>query len=156
FAQPACAQSRAKKEPPLRPPLDIRPALKDTKSKLARRKAPAKPAEPKPTETAKSADAPAGPTLASASSTPVTLPPLPGQAATPMPDLRPSIATAPQLTPEQKEHRAVARETLPAYMRVRLTPGEIASRAELNPMILKHAEANGIPEALIHRVIMRE
>lgn len=148
FAQPACAQSSRAKEPKPVPPLDIRPNLKEA-AKVAR----ARKAAPKPAETAKSTDTPAGPTLASASSTAVVLPPTPGPgAAKMMPDLRPSLGSP----AETLEEKAVARETLPAYMRVRLTPAEIASRTQLSPSIAKHAAANGIPEALVHRVIMRE
>jgi soluble lytic murein transglycosylase-like protein len=150
LVQPACAQAPRKHHAARHPaPLDIRPVLTDAKSKVVR----ARKAAPKPAETAKSADAPAGPTLASASSTPVILPAAPSNpgAAPMMPDLRPSLTVAQTL-----EQKAIARETLPAYMRVKLTAAEIASRAQLNASIAKHAEANGIPEALVHRVIMRE
>ena len=45
---------------------------------------------------------------------------------------------------------------IPAYMRVRLTTIEQQWRAQLNASIAKHADANGIPAPLVHRVIMRE
>ena len=123
FAGPACAQTSRAKEPPPRPPLDIKPALKNAKPAKAAR---AKAKTPKPT------DAPAGPTLASASSTAVTLPAVANPAAAPMmPDLRPA------LTPEGAPRRSV-------------------TRAELDIMIAKHAEANGVPEALVHRIVVRE
>jgi soluble lytic murein transglycosylase-like protein len=123
FAGPAFAQASRVKEPPPRPPLDIKPALKNAKPAKAAR---AKAKTPKPT------DAPTGPTLASASSTAVTLPAVANPAAAPMmPDLKPS------LTPEATPRRSV-------------------TRAELDTMIAKHAEANGVPEALVHRVVIRE
>lgn len=121
FAQPAFAQTSRVKEPPPRPPLDIKPALKDAKPvKAARARAKAL----KPT------DAPAGPTLASASSTAVTLPAVanPG-AAQMMPALKPSLAD---------------------------TPRRSVTRAELDVLISKHAKANDVPEALVHRVVVRE
>jgi soluble lytic murein transglycosylase-like protein len=37
-----------------------------------------------------------------------------------------------------------------------LSPVEQASREGLNALIAKHAEANGVPEALVHRVVVRE
>ena len=148
--QPAFAQKPRAKELIVRPPLDIKPLLKPEKpTRSARAKVKAvKPAEEAP----KPAEAPAGPTLASASSTPVVLPPAAAKpAAVPMmPDLKPSIAAP------TSEQRTIERETQPAYMRVRLTRTEEASRAELSPIISKHAAANGVPDALVHRVIMRE
>ncbi|MEA2929264.1 MAG: hypothetical protein QOG38_1692 [Hyphomicrobiales bacterium] len=122
FAGPACAQASRAKEPPPRPPLDIKPALKNAKPAKAAR---AKAKTPKPT------DAPAGPTLASVSSTAVTLPAVVNPGSAPMPDLRPA------LTPEGAPRKSV-------------------TRAELDIMIAKHAEANGVPEALVHRVVVRE
>lgn len=125
FAVPACAQTaRAKEPPPPRPPLDIKSVMKDAKSVRAAR-ARAKAFKPP--------EAPAGPTLASASSTPVILPPVPNPGAAPMmPELRPSLgAAAPPRQPP-------------------------ADRATLNALIAKHAEANGIPESLVHRVVVRE
>jgi soluble lytic murein transglycosylase-like protein len=121
FAQPAFTQTSRVKEPPPRPPLDIKPALKDAKPVKAAR---ARPKALKPTE------APAGPTLASASSTPVILPSIanPG-AAQMLPALKPSLAD---------------------------TPRRGATRAELDALILKHAKANDVPEALVHRVVVRE
>ena len=38
----------------------------------------------------------------------------------------------------------------------RLSPAEQASRDELNAMITRHAQANDVPEALVHRVVMHE
>jgi len=119
FAQPVFAQTRAK-EPPPRPPLDIKPALKNAKPMKAAR---AKAKTPKPT------DAPAGPTLASASSTPVTLPSVNPAAAPMMPELKPSLAAEPRRS---------------------------FTRAELDTLISKHAKANDVPEALVHRVVVRE
>ena len=119
FAAPALAQT-SRKEPPPRPPLDIKPALKNAKPvKAARARE----------KTPKLAAAPAGPTLASASSTPVTLPAVanPG-AAQMMPALKPSLAEAPRKV----------------------------TRAELDALISKHAKANDVPEALVHRVVVRE
>ena len=149
FVPPALAQSPRAKEPILRPPLDIKPAVKNAKSaKVARAKVKtpkaaetvgetAKAVTPKPAA-AKPAAAPAGPTLASASSTTVILPAVPSPAAVPMmPDLKPSLAPVPR-------------------SRARLTPAQEASRAELNEMIAKHAKANDLPEALVHRVVVRE
>ena len=86
FASPGFAQTpRSKEPPPPRPPLDIKPTLKDAKPVRAAR------AKPK---TPKAPDAPTAPTLASASSTPVTLPPpVANPAAAPMmPELRRSVA----------------------------------------------------------------
>jgi soluble lytic murein transglycosylase-like protein len=146
FAQPAFAQPlRTKEPPPPRPPLDIKSLMKGAKPKVAR----AKPKAFKPAET------PAGPTLASASSTPVTLPPIPNPGgAQMMPDLKPSIAATPPTAPS--ERKAATRGPIPAYMRVRLSSAQEASRAELDTMIARHAEVNGVPASLVHRVIMRE
>jgi soluble lytic murein transglycosylase-like protein len=136
-AQPAFAQTARVKEPAPRPPLDIKPALKSVKpAKVARAKAKTpKPAEtPAPIDTPNSAEMPkpaetqAGPALASASSMPVILPPAPNPAAVPMmPELKPSLAPRRNLT-----------------------------RAEYDEMISKHAKANDVPDALVHRVVMRE
>ena len=153
-----CAPPAFAKDPAPRPPLDIKPVLKDAKKTTrAKAKAP-KPAEAaKPVEVAKPAEAPAGapaeppagPSLASASSTPVDLPAPPNPVVIPMmQDLRRTLSAV--------VHTFGPRETNPAYMRVRLSPDELASRAELSPMIAKYAEANGVPEPLVHRVIMRE
>lgn len=35
-------------------------------------------------------------------------------------------------------------------------PAAAASRAELNAMIARHAAAHGVPESLVHRVVVRE
>lgn len=123
FAGPAFAQTSRAKEPPPRPPLDIKPAVKNAKPAKAAR---AKAKTPRPT------DAPTGPTLASASSTAVTLPAVANPAAAPMMgDLKPSLA------PETTPRRSV-------------------TRAELDTMIARHAKANDVPQSLIHRVVVRE
>lgn len=145
FAGAAGAEPlRTPKEKPPRPPLDIKSVMKEKPSKAARAKAkafkPVEAADAKPTE------APKGPELASATSTPITLPPVPNPGgAQMMPDLKPSLGDT------QKSASRV-----PAYMRVPLTTSQAAFRAELNDRITHHAQLNGIPESLIHRVIMRE
>lgn len=128
FAAPAFAQKPRAKEPILRPPLDIKPLLKAAK---ATRTTHARAKAPKAAEVRKPVAPPAGPALASASSTPVILPPAAANpAAVPMmPDLKPSLAD-------------------------RLGRG--VTRAELDAMISRHAKANDVPETLVHRVVVRE
>lgn len=150
FAGPAVAQtSRTKEPPPPRPPLDIKSVMKDVKPKVAR----ARPKAFKPAEApaAGPAAAPAGPALASASSTPVILPSMPNPGAAPMmPELKPSLGVAaPATPPEAKPGRRVS-SLIAEAERMR------GARAELDPLIARHAEANGVPESLVHRVIMRE
>ncbi len=118
FASPAFAQTpRGREPPPPRPPLDIKPTLKDAKPIKAAR---AKPKIPK------APDVPTAPTLASASSTPVTLPPsVANSAAAPMmPELRRSVAP-------QAPRASVTRAELDPM---------IAHHAELNavPVALVH------------------
>lgn len=114
-AQPAFARTERVKDAAR--PLDIKPILKSIKPVKTARK-PKKPETPKP----------AGPTLASVSSTPVILPPADNPGAVRMvPELKPSLAPRRNLT-----------------------------RAEYDEMISKHAKANDVPEALVHRVVMRE
>ena len=129
-AQPAFAQTERVKDAAR--PLDIKPILKSIKPVKTARK-PKKPETPKPADrpdagAAKPPEAPAGPTLASVSSTPVILPPADNPGAVRMvPELKPSLAPRRNLT-----------------------------RAEYDEMISKHAKANDVPDALVHRVVMRE
>jgi soluble lytic murein transglycosylase-like protein len=114
------------KEKPPRPPLDIRPQTVARAKPGARPQAVTDVPIPRPRPASVPVE-PAGLELASASSRP-----FPAVA-----DLRGAEAIVPRT-------------------RWRLTPAQEASRAELNAMIARHAEANGIPEALVHRVVVRE
>jgi soluble lytic murein transglycosylase-like protein len=157
FAGPAVAQPSRVKEKPPRPPLDIKSVMKEKPSKAARAKAkafkPVEAAAAKPGDAAKPAEEPKGPELASASSTPLTLPPIPTPGGAQMlPDLKPSLTETSVAPPA--EQKSAAR--MPGYMRVPLSAAQAALRAELNERIAHHAQLNGIPESLVHRVIMRE
>ena len=46
--------------------------------------------------------------------------------------------------------------TLAAVIGLSTAEPACAQRAEYNELVAKHAQANAIPEALVHRVILRE
>lgn len=79
--------------------------------------------------------------------------------AVPVPRPRPrparvAPAPAPIVLPLVADLRGA--EAIVPRTRARLTATEDASRAELDAMIARHAQANGVPEALVHRVVVRE
>ncbi len=52
--------------------------------------------------------------------------------------------------------RLLTLATLAALAALTLTDNARAQRADYNEMVARHAAANGVPEALVHRVIVRE
>ena len=52
--------------------------------------------------------------------------------------------------------RLLTLAALAAAMALTLTDGARAQRADYNELVARHAQANSVPEALVHRVIVRE
>ncbi|MGO8913102.1 MAG: transglycosylase SLT domain-containing protein [Bradyrhizobium sp.] len=52
--------------------------------------------------------------------------------------------------------RLLTLATLAALAALTLTDNARAQRADYNELVARHAAANGVPEALVHRVIVRE
>ena len=52
--------------------------------------------------------------------------------------------------------RLLTLAALAATMALTLTDGARAQRADYNELVARHAQANSVPEALVHRVIVRE
>jgi soluble lytic murein transglycosylase-like protein len=52
--------------------------------------------------------------------------------------------------------RLLTLASLAALAALTLTDTACAQRADYNELVARHAQANGVPEALVHRVIVRE
>jgi soluble lytic murein transglycosylase-like protein len=52
--------------------------------------------------------------------------------------------------------RLLTLAALAATLALTLTDGARAQRADYNELVARHAQANSVPEALVHRVIVRE
>jgi soluble lytic murein transglycosylase-like protein len=52
--------------------------------------------------------------------------------------------------------RLLTLAALVATLALTLTDGARAQRADYNELVARHAQANSVPEALVHRVIVRE
>jgi len=116
-------------------PAAIKTASSKASSKSAKAKTPLpapKPAEAEATEADAAATEGAAPPEAQADATPA--------------DTRPAEPPAAEAAPDAAAPKAA--EAKPSYMRT--------GHPEIDPLVATHARANNVPEALVHRVIVRE